>query len=58
LSIQMKRGPVITYTVESRTVATSSEIPSDVVQVYRVSWKDCRVVSLKFLGPKRTMGKE
>jgi len=53
-----KRGPVITYTVEGRTVGTSTEIPSDVVQVYRVSWKDGRVVSLKFLGPKRTMGKE
>jgi hypothetical protein len=52
-----KKGPVITYTVEGRTVATSSEIPSDVVQVYRVSWKDGRVVSLEFLGPKKAMGK-
>ncbi len=48
---------MITYTVEGRTVATSSEIPSDVVQVYRVSWKDGRVVSLEFLGPKKAMGK-
>jgi hypothetical protein len=29
------KGPVITYTVEGRTVGTLSEIPSDVVQVYR-----------------------
>lgn len=29
------KGPVITYTVEGRTVGSSSETPSDVVQVYR-----------------------
>jgi hypothetical protein len=52
-----KRGPVITYTVEGRTVVTSSEIPSDVLQVYRVRWKNARMVSLEFLGPKKAMGK-
>jgi hypothetical protein len=46
-------GPVVTYTVEGRTVGTSSEIPSDVVQVYRVSWRNSKVVSLEFLGPKK-----
>jgi len=51
------KGPVITYTVEGRTVSTSSEIPTDVVQVYRVSWKNARVVSLEFLGPKMNKGK-
>ena len=44
-------GPVITYTVQGRTVGTSSEIPSDAVQVYRVGWKGGRIVSLEFLGP-------
>ena len=52
-----KKGPVITYTVEGRTVGTSSEIPSDVIQVYRVSWRDARVVALEFLGPKAALGK-
>jgi hypothetical protein len=52
-----KRGPVITYTVEGRTVGTSSEIPSDVLQVYRVRWKNARMVSLEFLGPKKATGK-
>jgi hypothetical protein len=52
-----KKGPVSTYTVEGRTVGTSSEIPSDVIQVYRVSWKDARVVSLEFLGDRKAMGK-
>lgn len=51
------KGPVITYTVEGRTVGTSGEIPSDVVQLYRVSWKDARVVSLEFLGPKKGISK-
>ncbi len=52
-----KKGPVITYTVEGRIVGTSSEIPSDEFQLYRVSWKDARVVSLEFLSPKEAMGK-
>jgi hypothetical protein len=52
-----KKGPLITYTVEGRTIGTSSEIPSDVVQVYRVSWKDGRVAGLEFLGPKKITSK-
>jgi hypothetical protein len=44
-------GPVITYTVQGRTVGTSSEIPADTVQVYRVGWKGGRIVFLEFLGP-------
>jgi hypothetical protein len=28
-----------------------------VVQVYRVRWKNARVVSLEFLGPKMAKGK-
>ncbi len=51
------KGPVITYTVEGRTVGTSSEIPSDVVQVYRVSWRNAKVVSLEFMGPKKGVDK-
>jgi hypothetical protein len=50
------KGPVITYTVEGRTVGTSSEIPSDVVQVYRVGWRNGKVVSLEFMGPKKPAG--
>ena len=50
-------GPVTTYTVEGRTVGTSSEIPSDVVQVYRVSWRNAKIVSLEFMGPKKALGK-
>ncbi|OPY08577.1 MAG: hypothetical protein A4E68_01165 [Syntrophaceae bacterium PtaB.Bin095] len=48
-----KKGPVITYTVEGRTVETSSEIPPDTVQRYTVSWKNGRIVALNFLGPKK-----
>jgi hypothetical protein len=44
-------GPVITYTVQGRTVGTSSEIPADTVQIYRVGWKGGRIISLEFLGP-------
>lgn len=51
------KGPVITYTVEGRTVGTSSEIPSDVVQVYRVSWRNAKVVSLEFMGSKKGVDK-
>jgi hypothetical protein len=48
-------GPVTIYTVEGRTVGTSSEISSDVIQVYRVSWRNAKIVSLEFLGPKKGM---
>jgi hypothetical protein len=48
-------GPVTTYTVEGRAVGTSSEMPSDVVQVYRVSWKNAKIISLEFLGPKKAL---
>jgi hypothetical protein len=46
-----KEGSVITYTVQGRTVGTSSEIPADTIQVYKVGWKGGRVISLEFLGP-------
>ncbi len=52
-----KKGQVVTYTVEGRTVGTSSEIPSDVIQIYRVSWKNSKIISLEFLGPKKDAGK-
>ncbi|NLI82854.1 MAG: hypothetical protein GX443_14355 [Deltaproteobacteria bacterium] len=52
-----RKGPLTIYTVEGRTVGTSSEIPSDVVQRYRVSWRNAKVVSLEFLGPKTAAGK-
>ncbi|MEN6321128.1 MAG: hypothetical protein ABFD82_20605 [Syntrophaceae bacterium] len=48
-----KRGPMITYTVEGQTIDTSSEIPADTVQRYRVSWKNGRMVAIDFLGPKK-----
>lgn len=47
------KGPVITYTVEGRTVETSSEFPADTVQRYTVGWKNGRIVALNFLGPKK-----
>ena len=47
-----KEGPVICYTVEGTTIGTSSEIPSDVTQVYKVWWDKGRIIALKFLGPK------
>ena len=48
-------GPVITYTVQGRTVGTSTEIPADTVQVYRVGWKGGRIISLEFLGATATV---
>ncbi len=47
-----RKGPMIVYTGEGRTVGTSSEIPADVNQVYRVGWMGGRIVSLEFLGPQ------
>ena len=47
-----KDGSVICYTVEGTTIGTSSEIPSDVTQVYKVWWDKGKVIALKFLGPK------
>jgi len=44
---------MISYTVEGQTIDTSSEIPADTVQRYRVSWKNGRMVALDFLGPKK-----
>ena len=42
-----------TYTVEGITVGTSSEIPADVVQVYKVSWEGGKIVSIEYKGPKK-----
>ena len=46
-----KNDGVITYTVKGRTIGTSSEIPADTTQTYRVSWKGGRVVALEFISP-------
>ena len=46
-----KKGAVVTYTVEGRTIESSSEMPGETHQVYRVSWKHGRVIGLEFLGP-------
>ena len=48
-----KEGSVTTYTVEGITVGTSSEIPSDVVQVYKVGWEKGKIVSIEFKGQKK-----
>jgi len=48
-----KEGPITTYTVEGITVGTSSEIPSDVVQVYKVGWENKKIVSIEFKGLKK-----
>ena len=47
-----KKGAVTTYTVEGITVGTSSEIPSDVVQVYKVGWEKGKIISIEFKGQK------
>jgi len=49
-----ERDGTVCYTVEGITVGTSSELPSDIVQVYEACWKDGRVVGLKFYGAKKT----
>ncbi len=46
-----KRDAMILYTVEGRTIETSSEFPADTVQRYRVGWKNGRIVAIDFLGP-------
>ena len=48
-----KEGPVTTYTVEGMTVGTSSEIPSDVIQVYKVGWENGKIISIEFKGQKK-----
>jgi hypothetical protein len=48
-----KEGPVTTYTVEGITVGNSSEIPADIVQVYKVGWEGGKIVSIEFKGPKK-----
>ena len=48
-----KEGSVMTYTVEGMTVGTSSEIPSDVVQVYKVGWEKGKIISIEFKGQKK-----
>ena len=47
-----KEGSVTTYTVEGITVGTSSEIPADVVQVYKVGWKNGKIIAIEFKGPQ------
>ena len=48
-----QEGSVICYTVEGTTVGTSSEIPSDVVQVYKVGWEKGKIISIEFKGQKK-----
>ena len=48
-----QEGSVICYTVEGTTVGTASEIPSDVVQAYKVGWEKGRLISIEFKGPKK-----
>jgi hypothetical protein len=43
----------IYYTVEGITISTSSEMPADIVQVYRVGWQNGRIISLEIFGPKK-----
>jgi len=47
-----KEGSVTTNTVEGMTLGTSSEIPSDVVQVYKVGWEKGKIVAIEFKGQK------
>lgn len=52
IKTEKKRG-VIYYTVEGRTIETSSELPADTVQRYRVGWKNGRIAALDFIGPNK-----
>jgi hypothetical protein len=53
-----QKGSAVCYTVEGITVGTASEIPSDIVQVYKACWRDGRIVSLEFYGPKRFLNQD
>jgi hypothetical protein len=48
-----QKGTAICYTVEGTTVGTSSEIPSDVVQAYKVGWEKGKIISIEFKGQKK-----
>jgi NACalpha-BTF3-like transcription factor len=45
-------GPLTCYTVEGTTVGTSSEMPADITQIYKVCWLNDRIFSLEFFGAK------
>ena len=41
----------IYYWEEGTLLETSYEIPSDIIQIIKVGWKDRKIVYLEFLGP-------
>ena len=52
IAVENKDG-VIYYWEEGRLAETSYEIPSQIVQIIKVGWKDKKIVYLEFLGPMK-----
>lgn len=48
-----KTGDIIYYWEEGKLPETCFEIPSDVIQIVKVGWKDKKIVYLEFLGPMK-----
>ena len=48
-----KVGDTIYYWEEGRLLETSYEIPSDIIQIVKVGWKDKKIVYFEFLGPMK-----
>ena len=46
-----QEGPVTTYTVQGRLIGTSSEIPADAVQVYKVDGREDALFLWSFWAP-------
>ncbi len=46
-------GDITYYWEEGTLLETSYEIPSDVVQIIKVGWKNKKIVYLEFLGPMK-----
>ncbi len=48
-----KAGDITYYWEEGRLVESSYEIPSDIIQIIKVGWKNKKIVYLEFLGPMK-----
>ena len=44
-------GDITYYWEEGTLIETSYEIPSEIIQIIKVGWKDKKIVYLEFLGP-------
>jgi len=48
-----KAGDILFYWEEGKLPENCFEIPSDVIQIVKVGWKDKKIVYLEFLGPMK-----